>query len=74
MATKKVSKSKSAPAVDDRTSYSKEELDEFRVIIKEKLVEAREEHRGQQDSLRNSTEMALLEKPPAMIRSTAPSA
>ena len=58
MATKKTSKPKTAPAVDDRTSYSKNELDEFRVIINEKLVEAREEYRGQQDSLRNSTEMA----------------
>jgi RNA polymerase-binding transcription factor DksA len=58
MATKKSSKAKAAPAVDDRTSYSKEELEEFRVIINAKLVEAREEYRGQQDSLRNSTEMA----------------
>ena len=58
MATKKSSKAKAAPAADDRTSYSKEELEEFRVIINAKLVEAREEYRGQQDSLRNSTEMA----------------
>lgn len=57
MATKKGAKAKAAEA-EVRTSYSKEELEEFRAIINTKLAEAREEYKGQQESLRNSTEMA----------------
>lgn len=47
-----------ASKVDDRTSYSKEELEEFRLIIEEKLEEARQEYSVQQDSLKNTTEVA----------------
>lgn len=56
-AADKTAKAK-APQVDERTSYSKEELEEFRTLINEKLAESREEYKGQQEILRNSTEMA----------------
>lgn len=56
MATKK-SKAKAEPA-EEKTSFTLEELNEFRGIIHVKLTEAREEYRGQQEALRNSTEMA----------------
>jgi RNA polymerase-binding transcription factor DksA len=58
-ADKTTTKGKAVAAqVDERTSYSKEELEEFRAIINEKLAESRDEYKGQQEILRNSTEMA----------------
>ena len=42
----------------EKTHYTREELEEFRVIILEKLKEAREENKNSQNSLRNSAETA----------------
>jgi DnaK suppressor protein len=43
---------------EEKTAYSREELEEFRTIITQKLVEAKDEYKSLQDTLRNSTEMA----------------
>jgi len=43
---------------EEKTSYTREELEEFRHIIVAKLEEAKAEYRSLTDSLRNSTEMA----------------
>lgn len=42
----------------EKTHYTREELEEFRVIINRKLVEAREEYESLQDSLKNALENA----------------
>jgi DnaK suppressor protein len=41
----------------EKTHYSKEELEEFRLLIKSKLAESRDEYKSLQDALRNSAEM-----------------
>ncbi len=43
---------------EERSTYSKEELEEFRQLINEKLTESRDELKVQQDTLKNSTEVA----------------
>lgn len=43
---------------EEKTSYTREELEEFRQIITTKLDESREEYKSLQESLRNATEMS----------------
>jgi len=42
----------------EKTHYTREELEEFRVIINEKLAEARKDYENIRETLRNSTEIA----------------
>lgn len=42
----------------EKTSYSPEELEEFKAILDAKLLEAREEYASLQDSLQNSNEVS----------------
>jgi len=42
----------------EKTHYTREELEEFRVIILEKLREAREENKSNQSALRSAAEAA----------------